>query len=1081
MTRILFILILLPLLFVCTEYPDDNPFDEDYEGDYFLNIDWRSLPGTLGTFIDYTVPYTASTGKDSLSKYVIHDTLNATVALISYTDSSLHLYFIKEDSGDISIKGYALNNTEVISNDTTVTVINPFLVAPIDSVIFGKQFGCFLTVKTLFDALFTKDSTDSVIWSYQVHDTFDTLTKSIIDTITFPVTSYDSCRIRARFKDENGNQSSEIYRSFYTHKFPPTVSAPCSTGTVRVGTLLLSIKFNDKNDKVDSAFCMLQGDTLTKMKLESPDTATLAVFTGYEPITDTLFTWVKDQSGLTSNIDTTFLVTFIPDLEGPFIRIYSQNEDTIKTASNSVEVLFIAWDNWPNGVKAVTCTTMTNDVLFGTFLQDTTNDSTIWKVTITDLPFRETFSTKACAIDSFNNMSPCTTFYMYYDSTFSDITPPKISLIYPDIDSMRVYVDTFTAVFTVTDLVDSVDTIDDGIETVYYEINGTFAGTAIKVDSITYSFFDTLPQFNLNTITIVARDGSACHNRATYPFHHFYNTIPTGISNISPQDSADTVFCLDSLTFSWDHAQDADGDVISYDLFYGTDPGSFTNPITSECFYTATDIKGGLGYLWYINVITKLDQIRCPAGTDTYFIFTTKDNPAIISGFDDDSATINDTVRFEITATDYEGIKEYRWDFDGNGTNDVTTKDPDTSHIYPAVGVYNATVTVVDSINNTTTDTAVITITNNKPVIKADSTGDTLYVGYNDSVKFNPTATDDGTIVLYEWSFDSGSTFIEHSGVGDTSFLVDTENLPQLPYYIFRVEDEDGNSSEDTVYVLINMIWDSITNNSWIINRESFPVISDDNEIFVLGGWVGGTIKRDVWRSTDGYQWQNIAEANSFTQRYKHAAVIKNDTLYVAGGDVTHDIWRSADGGITWDSIGDLKDIDILYQNKLAGVEMVTFRDTFYLLGGNYGASKSNKVFSSMNGIDWDSLNTYYQVPERRFKITDNFSAFSDNDSLWVLAENEVWHSDPNPFGDSWTRDSTVSEFSGYAGLFIFRGIMYAVSGNTFWFSNDRGKNWQIMTSSGPWSGSNYQRAAIFNNKMWLFTDKGIWFSDDTP
>lgn len=63
----------------------------------------------------------------------------------------------------------------------------------------------------------------------------------------------------------------------------------------------------------------------------------------------------------------------------------------------------------------------------------------------------------------------------------------------------------------------------------------------------------------------------------------------------------------------------------------------------------------------------------------------------------------------------------------------------------------------------------------------------------------------------------------------------------------------------------------------------------------------------------------------------------------------------------------------------------------------------------------------------------------------------------------------------------IYSDTMYAVSNNTFWFSIDRGQNWQRMASSAPWTGSNYQRAAVFNNKIWVFTDKGIWYSTDTP
>ncbi|MFC1476399.1 PKD domain-containing protein [Fibrobacterota bacterium] len=1072
---------------MCTEYPDDNPYDEDYDGDYFLTIVWESLPGTLGSFIDYTVPYTASTGKDSLFRYVIHDTLNDTVALIDYNDSTLHLYFVKEDSGDISIKGYALNGKEVISNDTTLNIINPFLVFPLDTVIYGKQFRCFLTVFDMFSGLFTKNSTDSVIWSYSVYNTYDTLTKSIIDTIAFPVTSLDSIRIRFRFKDEKGYLSREIYRSFNVKKYPPSVNAPDDTLMTRVGNVLLPIKFSDENDKVDSAFFMLRDTIVTRKKLEFPDTATISVFTGFEPITEMLYTWVKDQSGLTSNIDSTFLITTIPDNDKPFIRVYNQNEDTIKTASDSVEVLFLAWDNWPNGVKAVTCTTEANKILSGIF-QDTINDSTIWKVTITDLPFRQTFSAKACAIDSFNNVSPCTTFYMYFDPTFSDITPPKISLIYPDVDSMRVYADTFRAEFTVTDLVDSADTIDDGIDSVYYEINGTFAGTATKVDSI-YTFFDTLPQFNLNTITIVARDSSACHNKATYPFKLFYNTIPTGISNISPQDSADSVFCLDSLRFSWNHALDADGDNISYDLFYGTNPGSFTNPITSDSFYTAKDIKGGLKYYWYINVITKLDQIRCPAGTG-YYMFTTKDNPAIISGFDDTSATINDTIIFDIAATDYEGIKEYRWDFNGDGTDDGTTTEPDTTHLYSDTGVYNAIVTVVDSVNNMTTDTALITITNDFPFVDANPGGDTIYINYtNDTIRLNPTASDDGKIVKYEWSFNGGSTYLDYTSTsGVTSIPADLSGLPKTLKYYFRATDEDGNPSTDSMYVYINMKWELSTSAPWIVDRQYFAVVSDDNAMYILGGWddVSG-VNSEVWKSTDGLSWEQTIPTSGYTPRYSHAAAIHNGSIFVAGGETTHDIWKTDDWGVTWDSIVDLKDIDNSYQSKLSGSFLASCRDTLFLIGGKYGVTEeTNKVFYSLDGSTWAGLNSTLGSVDR-FDSTSGFSAFVNRDitfqkdTIWILTDSALWHPNDALHGDLWYKKEDALVITGGDGLLIYNDIMYAVSDDSYWYSNDRGNTWHTMTTSGPWAGSTFQRSAVFNNKMWIVTDKGIWYSTDTP
>ena len=1075
MIRLILLLITLFFCFVCTNYEDNNPFDPDYQGNYFLNIEWEALPDTLGTFIEYIVPYSCSSGKDSLHTFNPDSALKNiidTAIFKTINDSSFKLYFTKEGSKDISILGYTLNNTEIVSNDTAVIITTPFSINSVDSAVFGEQLQCYLSIIDPFDSLFIKDITDSVTWLYNVRDS---VVKHITDTFNVRITDPNQFAIRAVFFDAHKNRSKEIIRNFNVTTIPPTVNAP-DTFSFRVATVYLPITFSDDNDSVDTAYCFLNNDT-TKKKVIYQDKDTIAISTGYVPINDTLLIWVKDQSGLTSNVDTTVLTTFIPDSATPLIRLFNQGDDTIKTASDSKEVSFLAWDNY--GVAAVTCST-SNNIHFGSFI-DSINDSTIWNVTITDLPFGQVFPVRTCAIDSFDNVSPCTTFYMYYDSTFTDTIPPKITILSPNANNIRVTTDTGTVLFTVTDLVDTVDTIDNGIDTVYYEINGSFAGPAIKVDNTTYTFMYTLTEFHWNTITLVARDSSGCYNKATDTLNINYNAKPSGISNISPDDGADNVENLGGVAFSWDHAQDADGDTIVYQIAYGTEISSLTKDTLSNNTYTANGLLGGISYIWHVKIMTELDTLFSPLDSNTYYHFKTIDHPATINIIHEDSATINDVDTFRISAQDDEGIKEYYWDFDGDGINEDTTTDTIKTSTYLTANTYTIVVTVADVNDSTTSDSATITITNYFPIIKANPTCDTLYIGYNDSIKLTPSATDDGIIVLYEWSFDSGNTFIQNPGVGDTSFLADTENLPKLPYYIFRATDEDNNSSIDTVYILINMIWNSITSDSWIIDRESFPVINDDNEIFVLGGWIGGNIKRDVWRSTDGEVWQNIAEVNSFTQRYKHAATIKNDTIFVAGGDVTHDIWQSADGGITWDSIGDLKDIDILFQNKLAGAEMVTFKDTFYLLGGNYGASKTNKVFSSMNGIDWDSLNTYYQVVDRRFKATDNFSTFSDNDSLWVFAENEVWHSDPNPFGDSWTRDSTVSEFSGYSGLIIYNETMYAVSNNTFWFSIDRGQNWQRMTSSAPWTGSNYQRAAVFNNKIWVFTDKGIWYSDDTP
>ncbi|WP_227375437.1 PKD domain-containing protein [Haladaptatus halobius] len=79
----------------------------------------------------------------------------------------------------------------------------------------------------------------------------------------------------------------------------------------------------------------------------------------------------------------------------------------------------------------------------------------------------------------------------------------------------------------------------------------------------------------------------------------------------------------------------------------------------------------------------------------------------------DDGIKTGESVTFDASGTsDSDGdVTEYRWDFDGDGTVDETTKEATTGHAYKTPGERTARVTVVDSEGQTDDATATVQVT----------------------------------------------------------------------------------------------------------------------------------------------------------------------------------------------------------------------------------------------------------------------------------------------------------------------------------------------------------------------------------
>jgi PKD repeat protein len=161
--------------------------------------------------------------------------------------------------------------------------------------------------------------------------------------------------------------------------------------------------------------------------------------------------------------------------------------------------------------------------------------------------------------------------------------------------------------------------------------------------------------------------------------------------------------------------------------------------------------------------------------TATATVAVEVDEPPTASLAAPDESEAGEEITFDATdSSDDRAIEEYRWDFDGDGTNETTT-DADqaaVNHTYDSPGNYTATVTVVDDAGQTANASASISVVEaNQPPNASISVPEAVTA--NESVVLNASASTDGdgAIQTYEWDLDgdddvdatTGNATYEHS------------------------------------------------------------------------------------------------------------------------------------------------------------------------------------------------------------------------------------------------------------------------------------------------------------------------------
>ena len=134
-------------------------------------------------------------------------------------------------------------------------------------------------------------------------------------------------------------------------------------------------------------------------------------------------------------------------------------------------------------------------------------------------------------------------------------------------------------------------------------------------------------------------------------------------------------------------------------------------------------------------------------------------------------------------------ITKYEWDWDSDGSYDVSSKDPVIGHIFTQPGIHEVTLRVTDDKGATAKVTKTITVGVNKPPIAAFTMSDShTVITWTVTFDASNSSDPDGSIVKYEWEFGDETT-------GKGNVVTHAFSTPGTYTVKLTVTDNDGASA----------------------------------------------------------------------------------------------------------------------------------------------------------------------------------------------------------------------------------------------------------------------------------------------
>lgn len=248
------------------------------------------------------------------------------------------------------------------------------------------------------------------------------------------------------------------------------------------------------------------------------------------------------------------------------------------------------------------------------------------------------------------------------------------------------------------------------------------------------------------------------------------------------------------------NGSDDDGTI---EYFYYDFNGDGANDLTERvtAAYTYTFTSPGI----YNAKLTVVDNDGFSDSKILPITVTLTSKPSAYATASPDSGSPPLEVTFDGYGTDLDGTLElFEWDFDGDGIYDwSSTNSGNVGYVYTTVGDYKATFRVTDDSSEEATKSVWINVNpDGSPTALANGTPTSGATPLK--VTFTGSGTDaDGTIVLYEWDFDSDGIFEWSSPTTGNTMNVYT--IPGTHEAVMRVTDNEGLTDTARVNIAAGM------------------------------------------------------------------------------------------------------------------------------------------------------------------------------------------------------------------------------------------------------------------------------------
>ncbi|KAK3606879.1 hypothetical protein CHS0354_018473 [Potamilus streckersoni] len=122
-----------------------------------------------------------------------------------------------------------------------------------------------------------------------------------------------------------------------------------------------------------------------------------------------------------------------------------------------------------------------------------------------------------------------------------------------------------------------------------------------------------------------------------------------------------------------------------------------------------------------------------------------------------------------------------------------------------------------------------------------------------------------------------------------------------LSFFVFACGEpsEEEVSPSDPVGIVRS--WTEVTSDAGFTGRSGHTSAVFDGALWVIGGFTGSGVLNDVWKSTDGKNWNRVTTTGTVAAGVRMIPKMRCGSSAAMTVPEKNDVWKSTDG-ISWDT-----------------------------------------------------------------------------------------------------------------------------------------------------------------------------------